>query len=106
MRAGMLRHRVTIQRRTESRDAAGSDVGTWSDVATVYGRVEPFAGNERVKGAQVAATTTHTVTMRYDGCLLPSDRLTWDGRTLEIESILDDKGAQRSLTILARERAR
>jgi SPP1 family predicted phage head-tail adaptor len=41
--AGKLRHRITIQRETTTRDEYGSEVKTWLPLATVWASVEPLS---------------------------------------------------------------
>lgn len=43
IQAGKLRHRITIQRETVTRDEYGSEVKTWDDLATVWASVEPLS---------------------------------------------------------------
>ena len=85
MRAGRLRHRVTIQRGTPGQDAYGAEVLTWSDVATVWAEVHtPFTGNEQTQMDERIAMMTHQVTIRHRNDVTAKMRLLWDGRTLEI----------------------
>lgn len=43
IQAGNLRHRITIQRETTTRDAYGSEVKTWADLATVWASLDPLS---------------------------------------------------------------
>jgi SPP1 family predicted phage head-tail adaptor len=66
MRAGKLRHRVTLQSPTGSRDAVGERVTTWTNVAEdVPAEIEPISGREQFLAAQRQATTSHIVRLRY-----------------------------------------
>jgi SPP1 family predicted phage head-tail adaptor len=66
MRAGTLRHTVTLQSPAGSRDAVGERVTTWTNVAEgVPANIEPISGREQVLAAQLEATTTHIVHLRY-----------------------------------------
>lgn len=94
MRAGKMRHRVTIQR--EATDADGSPSVTdgmggkrlqWVDVATVWASIEPMAGKERLFAAQLEAGTTHRVRMRYYAGLTQSNALLFGSRRFNIRSI-------------------
>ena len=84
IRAGLLRHRVTIQQGAEgTADAHGVPAITWTDVATVWARIEPVSGLEQVRGMKLQAETTHLVTMRYRTSCTHDMRLKWtrDGTT-------------------------
>ncbi|ATA26808.1 head-tail adaptor protein [Brenneria goodwinii] len=65
MKAGRLRHRVTIQNFTTTRDAGGQPIETWSDGATVWAEVAPISGRELVASGAVSAEATIRVWMRF-----------------------------------------
>ena len=44
--AGPLRQRLTLQQATSTPNSFNEMVGSWADVATVYGAVEPLRGQE------------------------------------------------------------
>ena len=60
-----MRDRVTVQRRTVSQDGYGAPSLEWSDVATVWAKVEPLDGSEQHQGGRVRADATHRITIRY-----------------------------------------
>lgn len=79
MRAGHLRHRVTIRKPDPSRSAgtAGQLVPTFITVASnVPAGIEPLNGREEVIAAHRGAETTHMVTLRYSSDLAAMDA-TW-----------------------------
>lgn len=89
MRAGRLRHRVTIQQVTRTRDGFGQPVESWSAFATVWAAVEPLRGREYFAAQQFAAETTHKITLRYLASVLPSMRVLFGSRVFRIEAIKD-----------------
>lgn len=102
MRAGELRHRVTIQQATTSRDEFGAEVQTWADVATVWAKVETTAGDETIDAARASASLTHTITIRNRTGLLPTQRVLWGERVLEIGSVVADN-VGREMTLVCSE---
>ncbi len=91
MRAGRLRHRVTIQEPTEgSADSYGETEASWADVATVPAEVQTLSGREAYQANQVHPEATVQVTMRYRSDVLTLWRLSHDSRTLSIDSLLPD----------------
>lgn len=88
MKAGSLRHRVTIVRRVEgSTDAVGTPQYTWTDMEIdVPAEVRPLSGSELLAAQQVSASTTHEIVMRYGSDITARDRLTFNGRTLELDA--------------------
>ena len=103
MKAGALRHQVTIQRLTITQGSAGEVIETWSDVATVYAAVEPLSGREYWQAQQVAAETSIRVRIRYRAGLETTMRVIHDDRTLEILSIVDPEERHRELQLMCRE---
>lgn len=105
MQSGRLRHRVTIQEQAVIRNSYGEEIVTWVDVATVWASVLPGSSGERflASASREQATATHTVRIRYRAGLNPKMRLIWDGRTLNIESIIDPDGRRRDLVLLCNE---
>jgi SPP1 family predicted phage head-tail adaptor len=91
MRAGELRHRITIQQQTISRDSYGAEVPEWSTLATVWAKIVTTSGAEQIEAAQVAtATLTHEVTIRWRSDVQPTMQVLWGSRTLTIRAVVDD----------------
>lgn len=65
MRTGDLRHRVTLQANTRTRSASGVITDSWSDVATVWAKIENTTAREMFAGAAVNAEASHTITIRW-----------------------------------------
>lgn len=92
MPAAPFRHRVTIQ--VSELDQWGDPAG-WSDIATVWARVEALKGEEYFAAAQMQNSVSHRVTMRYRADLTPTHRLVFEGRILDIEAVLPDERKSR-----------
>ena len=103
MKAGSLRHRVTIQQLTITQGTAGEVIEGWSDVATVYAAVEPLSGREFWQAQQVAAESQIRVRIRYRAGLDTTMRVIHDVRTLEILSIVDPEERHAELQLMCRE---
>lgn len=65
MRAGNLRHRITIERPAPSRDESGSESTVWEPYATVWGSIEPMTGREGDGAVQILASLDTTITIRW-----------------------------------------
>lgn len=102
MNIGSLRHRVTIQAATESTDSFGAPSRTWADVATVWARVRPSTGAEKVVGQQIQAEVSHAVELRGGVAVTPANRLIFQSRILNIQSAIDptERGATTKLLCL------
>ena len=90
MRAGLLRKRVTIQRATEgAADDYNQTVLSWSTLATRWAGIKPMSGQERLESAQVGADVTHEVRLRWLDGVTPKDRISYDGRVFNIQSVIN-----------------
>lgn len=88
MRAGKLRHRITIQTPTTT-NTSGVPTTTWSTFATRWASVEPFDGREFQRADQTQAQLTHTVRLRWLAGVTSQMRVVHDGRYLNIERVID-----------------
>jgi len=110
MRAGRLRHRVTLQSPVETLDSHGQPVKTWADVADVWAGVEPLRGRERaaigpdVHGdAQDINELDTRVPIRYRSDVTIDWRVEFEDRHFEIKAIIDPDMRHRELDLLCKE---
>lgn len=106
MKAGKLRHRVTLQRAVTTADGHGDQVRTYSDLATVWADVEAIGGREFLSAQHVQADVTSRITLRARPglTLTPADRIVWGTRTFDIRHVIDMQGRSREWQVLATER--
>ncbi len=91
MNAGDLRHRLIIQRKTQTRDSFGGETITYTDVATIWGKVSAIGGREYFGAGQTLAESTFTVTMRYRTDIIPAWRLKWGLRIFDVKVVIPDE---------------
>ena len=103
MRSGRLRHRVVIQEVDPTADSLGQPVPAWTEVATVWGSVEPLQGREFFAAQQVNADTTVRIRLRYRSGITPDMRISWDGRIYNILSIIDNREIHADLQLMCSE---
>lgn len=103
MRAGRLRHAVTIQRKSLTTDEYGGPVESWADVATVAASVEPMGGRELASAQTVNAEITTKITMRYMAGVTAADRIVFEGRFYNLTPPIDPEMKHRTLIIMASE---
>ena len=84
MNVGTMRDRVTIQRATETRDAYGQSIQSWTTVGTQFADLHHVSGREAVNALQVKAECTHKVTLRYVVPIKPQDQLLFGTRVFKI----------------------
>lgn len=89
MHAGRLDQRVSVVRMTETADGGGGASVTAATLGTVWARVEPVRGQERVIADRQAGVQTWRVTARNAGIwsgITEADRLTWGSLTLNVRA--------------------
>lgn len=90
--AGLLRRRVTIERRDGARDALGGGDGAWTVVAMRWAAIEPDGTGDAVAGEAADAAARFRVTLRPGVQVSIGDRVGWVGRALRVRAIVEDPG--------------
>jgi SPP1 family predicted phage head-tail adaptor len=103
VRAGQLRHRVTIQEPDPTQDEYGEAVPTWSDMATVWAAVEPLQGREFLEAQRVGAEVTTRIRIRYRDGIVAEMRVSWGDHTYDIEAVIHVEERQREIHLMCRE---
>jgi len=103
MRAGMLRHRLALQSYTATQNEFGEEVKAWATQRTVWGSVEPLTGREYLEARATTQTVTHRIRIRHqpDLTVTPTWRVSWDGRTFDVESVLNTGERDKELVLMA-----
>jgi SPP1 family predicted phage head-tail adaptor len=87
MRAGELRHRITIRKPILGEpDEQGTRSRRFVDVCTVWAAIEPLTGREAQNARTFSATATHTVTIRHRDGILPTYQIRFGTRTFSIDA--------------------
>lgn len=89
LKAGDMDQKAEIQTPAEGVNSIGEPTFTYSAFATRWVALLPLSGAERVASLQNEGTVTHRVRMRYTPGLKPKMRLVSEGRTFEIDSVVE-----------------
>ena len=89
LKSGIMDQKATIETPTESSNAIGEPTLAWSTFATRWIALLPLSGAERVASLQNEGTVTHRVRLRYTPGLKPKMRLVSEGRTFQIDSVVE-----------------
>ena len=108
MEAGKLRHRVTIQELTLTPDAHGGNIETWSDLATVWAKVEPAITRaastwEFWTSQQLNISLAYIVTIRYLENINPLNRVKFGTRIFKIHAVINPSEGRRELQLMCEE---
>lgn len=102
IRAGELRHRITIQQPDDSAAAWGGE-RTWHTYVTVWAKITPKRGryNTSEDIRKDEAEVTHEITIRYIRGLNPSMRATFEGRIFKFRAPINVDEKNRGIIINA-----
>lgn len=83
MKAGKLRHEVTIQSNSKSNDSYGQAVSSWSTFASTYAHIENLKGAELIQAQSVESRINTKITIRWVGGVRSNMRVsnTYSGET-------------------------
>lgn len=101
--AGDLREQVLIQTRSEARTTSGGVQETWSTTYTRRAKVETVRGMEAANLAQSEAKSDIRVFIRYQSGITPQQRLVWNSRNFDIQSVHEIGAEGRWLELMCRE---
>lgn len=91
MKAGDLRHRISIQRPELTQDQqTGEMLTTWREIAKVWAKVEPLSVREYIAAASVQSEVTTRITVRAAVAVDETCRIVYRGKTYNVEGVLPD----------------
>lgn len=91
MRAGKLRHRVTIQSPSLNQDpSTGEMLNGWADVATVWAEVTDLSVKEFLAAQAGQSEVSSRVRIRYREGIDATMRILYRGRVYNIQGVLAD----------------
>lgn len=104
MRAGDLRHRITIQEQIKTVDGVGGFDLEWTTYGTVWAAVWPVSAKEITSQGKPSGEITHKVRIRYLSGITDAMRIIFGTRTLEIVAPpINNDERNVSLDLLCRE---
>lgn len=103
IRAGRLKHRITIQGPSSSINAQGGKIKGWSDIETVWASVEPLTGREFFENHQMESEISTRIIIRYRGGLNTHMRVKFGNKYYKIVSIINPQEKNEGLELMALE---
>ena len=101
MKAGQLRHRVTIDQPVQTQDATtGELVTTWLPLAEVWADVGGLRGTENYVAQQIKAGLDTRFKIRYRSDITPMMTIAYAGRRYDLQPPVE-LGHREGLEILA-----
>lgn len=108
MRAGALRHKITIQKKGPDDESSGITTipGDWEDVATVWGSIRPSKSDEDFTADVRYAKMTHKIRIRHLDGLENEMRIVFKNREFNILGIMNMSERNILQDIIAEEQPR
>jgi SPP1 family predicted phage head-tail adaptor len=101
MRAGTLRHRVTIETQAKSQYSTGSIVASWSSFDSVWAAIEPLSGREFFSASQVQSEVNTRIRIRYLDGVTPKMRVVHDSDYYDVHAVLpNSSGGKREMHLM------
>ena len=100
---GRFRHELALEAATLLPDDAGGHAEQWSEIATVFARIEPVMARSRFGADQTIETLTHCITLRHRGDLRSGMRMRRLDRVFDIMTVHDPDESGRYLVCGVRE---
>jgi len=95
MRAGQLRHYITIQAPTSSQNNYGEKTIAWTSNIKRWAAIWPLRGEEYLSARGLQANVSHRIRLRHTTLAATTEitpnnaRIIFDSRTFKIESIIN-----------------
>lgn len=101
MRAARLRHRISIERKQETRDAHGGVIETWTEFLTsIPAEIVTMQGRELLAAQSLHAGVTARVTLRQRDDLAPTMRIKHGAQIYSIHAIIPDATQVKTMAVL------
>ena len=102
VKAGILRHSVTVQSFTKATGGLGQVIETWADIAVRRAQVTPLKGRESNDKVGEYTIQYFKIVMRYEANLITTDRqIIWEGLTLDIDAPVNVAGRNVMMEVYA-----
>nr|WP_295470249.1 phage head closure protein [Mesorhizobium sp.] len=103
---GAMRTELVLEQATSTPDGAGGFTETWTEIATVFARLQPIVVRERFGADQTLEEVTHRVTIRHRPDVASGMRFVLGDRMLAILTVHDPDETGRYLICRTREQGR
>jgi len=109
MKAGILRHKIMIEKKYKERSPTGAEIVIWTTDTPAWASIKPLRGNEYYQSEQIRANVTHNIEIRYTTLSASTKispgycRLNWNDRIFTIENIINVDERNIKLLLMCKE---
>lgn len=101
--AGQMNRRVTVLGTARVDDGGGGYTEAPLELVTVWAAIDPLDGREQIAAMQTGMHRPHRFTMRWRSDIIGASGLLYEGRTFDVQSVVDPEDRHAVLVILADE---
>lgn len=107
MQAGTMRHPIAVQRAMSSVDDSGAPQNTWIHAFDGWASIDPSGTNESIVDGGTMAIQSLVLRTRHNPeyAVKAQDRIIFDSRVFEVESVTNIAERDRELVLVCREHA-
>ncbi len=98
--AGDFNKRITLQIKTVTRGNYGVETIVWSDVATIWAKVESLRGREYFEAQQIQNENYVRITIRFRKNITPELRVKYGSKYLDIQSVINIDEANNHIELM------
>jgi SPP1 family predicted phage head-tail adaptor len=103
MRAGNLRHRITIQQASEAQDTHGQAITTWATYLTAWAEISPLRGRELFAAQETHSEINTRIRLRYRPGVTAKMRVVYGSLVYNILAPLNIGSRDRELQLMCSE---
>jgi SPP1 family predicted phage head-tail adaptor len=90
LKAGSLKHFVSLEKRTLDQDSNGDPVTVWEEVAKIWADITPLSAREFVQAKSEQSAADARITIRYRAGMNAQMRFVYRGNYYNIHGVLPD----------------
>lgn len=103
MKAGKLRHKITIESKSNTQDAYGALVETWGTHSTAWASIEPITGREYFDQGKVNSEVTTRIRTRHISGVTNLMRVKFGTRIYAIVSVINIDERNKEYELMCKE---
>lgn len=103
MRARSLKHKITFQSQSDTKNDFGEQEKNYIDVLTTWCSIQTITGREQFLSSQEYSTLSHKLRCRYSDKINTKQKIKFGDRIFNILAVLNIFEANRELEILVEE---
>lgn len=101
MRAGPLRHQITIESKTVTRGTLGGTSESWTTFVTTMAQISPLRGREYFEAQATQNSTEYKIITRYVEGVTAGMRVSYNGDVYNITAVINPDLRNRYLELMA-----